>query len=366
MPLGPIMVDLAGTELTAEDRDLLVHPAVGGVILFARNFRSPDQLAELAAAIHGLREPRLLIGVDQEGGRVQRFRDGFTRLPAPGRLGAAFARDPRRARAACTAIAWLMAAELRAVGVDFSFAPVLDLDRGICRAIGDRGFGPEPAQVVDLGLAWMAGVRQAGMASVGKHFPGHGGVAADSHAELPRDERGLAELLAMDLIPFARLIAHGLEAAMPAHVVYPRVAPEPAGFSPFWLQEVLRGRLEFSGVIFSDDLNMVAAQAAGDYVRRARAAAAAGCDMLLICNNRPAAIAIADGFRDHADPAAALRLLRMHGRGGAERSRLREDPRWQAGVREVALLEDAGTLDLALGDPTEPERPVEGIQAGRS
>jgi beta-N-acetylhexosaminidase len=355
MSLGPIMVDLAGTELTPEDRDLLRHPAVGGVILFARNYSSPAQLAELTTAIHDLRAPRLLIGVDQEGGRVQRFREGFTRLPPAGRFGTLYAQDPRRATAACTAVAWLMAAELQVVGVDFSFAPVLDLDRGLSRVIGDRGFGAGVEQVSALSAAWAAGVRQAGMAAVGKHFPGHGGVAADSHTELPQDARDLTDLLDTDLVPFRRLIAHGLEAVMPAHVVYPQVAPEPAGFSPKWLQEVLRGHLGFSGVIFSDDLNMAAAAAGGDYSERAQAAAQAGCDMLLICNNRPAAIAIVDAFRARQDPTAQLRLLRMHGRGRLERDRLHEQPQWHEGVHQVALLEDLETLDLALDDPTNPD-----------
>jgi beta-N-acetylhexosaminidase len=354
MSLGPIMVDLAGTELTPEDRDLLRHPAVGGVILFSRNFSSLGQLTGLTAGIYALRTPHLLIGVDQEGGRVQRFRAGFTRLPAAGRFGGLYDRDPRHACAACSAVAWLMAAELRVAGVDFSFAPVLDLDRGFSRVIGDRGFGARVEQVVALASAWAAGMRQAGMAAVGKHFPGHGGVAADSHTELPEDARDLNDLLDADLVPFACLIAQGLEAVMPAHVRYPRVDREPAGFSPFWLREVLRGRLGFSGVIFSDDLNMAAAGAAGDYVERAQAAARAGCDMLLICNNRPAAEQVVDAFRGHDDPAAQLRLLRMHGRGHLEPERLREEPRWQEGVRQVALMEDLGTLDLALGDPTAP------------
>ncbi len=345
------MVDLAGTELTPEDRDLLRHPAVGGVILFARNYVTPAQMAALTAAIHDLREPRLLIGVDQEGGRVQRFREGFTRLPPAGRFGALYAQDPRRACAACTAVAWLMAAELRVVGVDFSFAPVLDLDRGLSRVIGDRGFAAAVEPVAALAIAWATGVRQAGMAAVGKHFPGHGGVAADSHTELPQDLRDLADLLVQDLEPFRRLIAHGLEAVMPAHVVYPRIAPEPAGFSPFWLQEVLRDRLGFAGVIFSDDLNMAAAGAGGSYAERAAAAVRAGCDMLLICNNRPAAIVICEAFRNHHDPAAQVRLLRMHGRGRLTRERLHEEPHWQAGVQQVALLEDLQTLDLALSDP---------------
>ncbi len=356
MSLGPVMVDIAGTELAPEDRELLAHPAVGGVILFSRNFVSPEQLRALTEAIHGLREPRLLIGVDQEGGRVQRFRAGFTRLPPAGRFGELYAADPARARRACAAVAWLMAAELRSVGIDFSFAPVLDVDAGVSRVIGDRGFGPEPAQVAALAGAWAEGARSAGMASVGKHFPGHGGVAADSHLELPRDERGLDRLLDWDLRPFQSLIGQGLEAVMPAHVLYPRIAAEPAGFSPFWLREVLRGRLGFQGVVFSDDLNMQAADAGGGRGDRARAARAAGCDMILVCNNRSAAIETVAALADDADPVGQLRLLRMHGRGPVEPGRLHEDPRWQAGVREVGALESLASLDLPLADPTDPGR----------
>lgn len=348
------MLDLAGTALTAEDRDLLRHPAVGGVILFARNYESPAQLVELTAAIHALREPRLLIGVDQEGGRVQRFRDGFTRLPPAGRFGRLHTVDPVRARAVCESIGWLMAAELRAHGVDFSFAPVLDLDREISRVIGDRGFAREVEPVCELAAAWVEGMRRAGMAAVGKHFPGHGGVAADSHTELPTDPRPFADLALEDLVPFRRLIERGLEAVMPAHVVYPAVDEQPAGFSATWLRGVLREQLGFQGVIFSDDLNMAAASAGGGYLERARAAAQAGCDMLLICNNRPAAVEIVGGFAGGQDPAVLLRLLRMHGRGRLERARLRELPEWQNAVHHVARLEELETLSLGLGDPTAP------------
>jgi beta-N-acetylhexosaminidase len=355
MPLGPVMLDLAGTELDAEDRDVLRHPAVGGVILFARNYASPAQLTALTASIHDLREPRLLIAVDQEGGRVQRFREGFTRLPPPARFAELYQRHPREARAACQAVAWLMAAELRSVGVDFSFAPVLDLDRGLCPVVGDRAFGTRARVVGDLGLAWLDGVRQAGSAAVGKHFPGHGGVGADSHTELPVDPRPYTDLLMDDLIPFERLIAHALEAVMPAHVCYPRVDPRPAGFSPVWLQDILRGRLGFQGVIFSDDLSMAAAAAGGNAVERARAASEAGCDMLLICNDRAAALEILDAFADHRDPTAELRLLRMHGRGHHQPQVLHEQPEWQRGVQYVARLEALETLDLGLTDPTDPE-----------
>lgn len=354
MPLGSVMVDLEGTELTAQEREFLLHPAVGGVILFSRNYESPGQLGELTAAIRGLRDPCLLIGVDQEGGRVQRFREGFTRLPAPGRLGVLFQRDPAQARAVCASLAWLMAAELRATGVDFSFAPVLDIDRGQSRVIGDRGFGPSIDMVSSLAAAWREGAGRAGMASVGKHFPGHGGVAADSHTELPCDDRDWASLAAEDLVPFERLIRQGLEAVMPAHVLYPKIAPEPAGFSPFWLREVLRGRLGFQGIVFSDDLNMAAAESGGDYGERALAAHGAGCDMLLICNNRSAALQILESFGTVTDPALQLRLLGMQGRGHWDLTTLREDPRRQSAVRQVDLLNELELRDPLLGDPTDP------------
>ncbi len=348
MSLGPVMLDLAGLELTAEERELLRHPAVGGVILFSRNYRDPDQLAALTTAIHALREPRLLIGVDQEGGRVQRCREGLTRLPPAARFGQLARRHPQHARQAAEAVGWLMAAELRVLGVDFSFAPVLDLDRGVSGVIGDRAFADNINGVSDLARAWCEGARAAGMASVGKHFPGHGGVAADSHAELPSDDRRFEEIEMEDLVPFERLIRHGLEAVMPAHVLYPHVDARPAGFSPFWLKEILRGQLAFQGVIFSDDLNMGAAAAGGGYADRARAALDAGCDILLICNNRPAALEMVDALRHYDDPTIHLRCLRMHGRGGLDRAHLHLDPRWQQGVREVGALEEAVSLDLDL------------------
>ena len=348
MSLGPVILDLEGLELTAEERELLRHPAVGGVILFSRNYRDPDQLAALTTAIHALREPRLLISVDQEGGRVQRCREGFTRLPPAARFGQLARRNPHHARQAAEAVGWLMAAELRVLGVDFSFAPVLDLDRGVSGVIGDRAFADTINRVSELSWAWSEGARAAGMASVGKHFPGHGGVAADSHAELPIDDRRFAEIEMEDLVPFERLIRHGMEAVMPAHVLYPQVDARPAGFSPFWLKEILRGQLAFQGLIFSDDLNMGAAAAGGGYADRARAALDAGCDILLICNNRPAALEMVDALRHHDDPTIHLRCLRMHGRGGLDRVHLHLDPRWQRGVREIGALEEAVSLDLDL------------------
>jgi len=359
MPLGPVMLDLAGAELALEEREMLRHPAVGGVILFARNYEEPQQIARLTAAIRGLRNPPLVIAVDQEGGRVQRFRDGFTRLPPAGRFGLLHRRDPGRARAAARAAGWLMAAELNAVGVDFSFAPVLDLDRGISRVIGDRAFAAGAKPVCDLALAWTEGVHQAGMAAVGKHFPGHGGVAADSHAELPQDPRPLADIAGADLVPFERLIRHGLEAVMPAHVRYPQADPDPAGFSRFWLRRILREELGFQGVVFSDDLDMAAAAAAGDFAERAAAAREAGCDVLLICNNRPGALAVLASLEDPReveDPNRRWDGLRA--RAAPDPAGLHQDPRWQEARRILAELE---AMDL----PATPDTRAWGHAAAR-
>jgi beta-N-acetylhexosaminidase len=317
MSLGPVMLDVAGLELTHEERERLQHPLVGGVILFSRNYESPEQVQRLVADIHARREPQLLVAVDHEGGRVQRFRTGFTELPPTRALGVLHDENPRRAKRLAEACGWLMATELRAVGVDFSFAPVLDLDRGLSEIIGNRAFHADPEVVAELAHAYMRGMHQAGMAATGKHFPGHGAVTADSHAALPVDEREFVDILTEDLVPFERMIHYGLAAIMPAHVVYPKVDAQPAGYSRVWLQEVLRRRLGFQGVIFSDDLSMEGAKGAGDIVARGRAALAAGCDMVLVCNEPAAAERLLDGLGAHDDPASHLRLVRMHGRPGA-------------------------------------------------
>lgn len=345
---GPVMLDVGGTGLTDDDVVRLRHPATGGVILFSRNFASREQLYRLVSQIHELRSPPLLIAVDQEGGRVQRFREDFTPLPAPGRILPCFNDDLAQARHAAHELGWLMAAELRAAGVDFSFAPVLDLDFGISEVIGDRSFGATPEQVTALGQAWMLGAREGGMISVGKHFPGHGAVRADSHVELPVDERPLAEILQNDIRPFRRLISAGLEAIMPAHVIYPQCDPGLAGFSPFWLQQVLRGDLHFNGVIFSDDLSMQATAGSGGYPERAEAALAAGCDMVLVCNQPDAASEVLDALKEHHDPVSMARCVRLHGRPALSWERLRETTRWRNAVRLAADVNEVPEGDLDL------------------
>ncbi len=330
------MFDLEGLTLTSEERDLLQHPAAGGIILFSRNYASPQQLQELTQEIHEARSPKLLIAVDQEGGRVQRFREGFTRLPPAGWYGQLYDKYQEKARHAAQELGWLMAVELRACGLDFSFAPVIDLGIPQSRVIADRGFHAKPDVVSDLAFHWMKGVREGGMPAVGKHFPGHGSVVEDSHLEIPVDKRRFADLLMADLIPFERLIGHALEAIMPAHVIYEQMDSKAAGFSSFWLQEILRQRFGFEGVIFSDDLNMAAADTGGDYRERAQAAIDAGCDLVLVCNNRPAASQVLSALRDHTNPASQTRILRMHGRKTSSFDRLHNDSRWRKAVRLAA------------------------------
>ncbi len=337
MGLGPVMLDLIGTELSAEERDMLQHPLVGGVILFTRNYVNVAQLSALVAQIKALRDPQLLIAVDHEGGRVQRFREGFSRLPATGRLGQLFESQPDKARHLSEELGWLMAIELRAVGIDFSFAPVLDLNYGVSDVIGDRSFHRDPAIVFELAFAYMKGMQAAGMAATGKHFPGHGAVTADSHVAIPEDRRDRDTLWRDDIAPFRRLIDNGLAAIMPAHVIYSQIDPTPAGFSRYWLQTVLRGELGFQGVIFSDDLNMEGASVAGnDYVSRARAAFAAGCDMALICNNRPGAVEILDQLGPYQNPVARSRLARMHGRHAIHHQELQQQARWSQVRHDLA------------------------------
>lgn len=314
LPFGPVMLDVVGHVLESDDRRRLLHPAVGGVILFARNFRDCAQLAALTAEIHALRAPALPIAVDHEGGRVQRFRDGFTRVPPMATLGRLWDTDPEAAGRLAMQAGLVLAAELRRYGVDFTFAPVLDLDHGRSAVIGDRAFHGRADAVSELATALLRGLAKGGMGAVGKHFPGHGFAEADSHVDMPVDPRSLSQLRAADLVPFARLVAAGLEGIMPAHVVYPAITADPAGYSRFWLQQILRTEMGFKGVIFSDDLTMVGAHGAGDIVNRARVALDAGCDVVLVCNDPAAADRLLDGLDRPATPAARTAIGRLAGR----------------------------------------------------
>jgi beta-N-acetylhexosaminidase len=311
LPRGPLMLDVAGLELTAEDRERIAHPLVGAVILFARNYASAPQLRALTAAIRTLRDPPPLVGVDHEGGRVQRFRDPFTPIPAMRALGERWERDVATAADEARRLGETIAAELGAHGVDFTFAPVVDLDYGRSSVIGDRAFHRNPNAVAHLAAAFRAGLRSRGMAAVAKHFPGHGFAAADSHAETPVDERPLAALEKDDLVPFGVLVRDGVEAVMPAHVVYPAVDARPAGYSRIWLQEILRGRLGFRGLIFSDDLSMAGARIAGDILARTEAAYEAGCDMLLVCNDPGSADAVLSRWKPAPQPELARRAASL-------------------------------------------------------
>ena len=348
MSLGPFMIDIAGTELTPADRQVLAHPLVGSVILFSRNYRDMQQLAALTNAIRAVRSPQLLIAVDHEGGRVQRFRDGFTRLPAARLVGRRFEEDRRDGLQLAQAVAWLLASELRAVGVDFSFAPCIDLDYGVSEIIGDRAFHSDADSVAALGVATLAGMREAGMAAIAKHFPGHGAVILDSHVALPVDRREFADLEA-DIRPYRPVIENNIAGIMAAHVVFPAVDSLPASLSPRWINGILRGDLGFHGCVFADDLTMGGAAAFGSVIERAELALSAGCDVLPICNDRHSVESVLSHFGpDTGSPASQARLVRMRARGEAPMD-LHSNRRWQETSARIASLSSTPPLVLTEG-----------------
>lgn len=333
LPIGSIMIDIAETTLSQYDIEKIVHPNTGAIILFARNYESPEQVTELTRQIKAARKGKILIAVDQEGGRVQRMQKGFTRLPPA----AAYAQQTELTSDA----GWLMAAELLSCGVDFSFAPVLDIDCGISEIIGNRSFSQDTEQACQLTSLYREGMRSAGMAAIGKHFPGHGAVALDSHLTLPVDERDFDSLFNKDILPFKQLINEGLEGVMPAHVVYSAVDELPAGFSSIWIKEILRQQLGFSGAVFSDDLCMEGAACVGDFSERARLARQAGCDMSLVCNNPTAAEQVLDSTPTESDAIREQRLLAMLGKANSSLQELKNTLKWQAINQQLTELSAA-------------------------
>ena len=341
------MLDILGTELSEDEIELLRHPNTGGVILFSRNYSNPSQLNDLTQQIRKIKTPPLLIGVDQEGGRVQRFRDQFTRLPPCRRFGEQYDENKSDALKNAESAGWLMAIELLSVGVDFSFAPVLDLDKGKSQVIGERAFHNDADVVAELAKRYVSGMRSAGMAAVGKHFPGHGHVKEDSHETIPVDSRLFQDLLMSDIIPFERLITSGIEGIMPAHVIYPQVDNNPAGFSAIWLEEILRKQLGFNGAIFSDDINMAGAEIAGSPLERAYAALNAGCDMVLVCNNQIASTEVLENLKIEARPVSKVRHMRMYGNNTKNVfSELKQNIRWVECVGKITSMDVSPELDL--------------------
>lgn len=340
------MLDLEGAALTPADRDLLREPAVGGVILFSRNYASPDQLADLVADIRALRSPPILIAVDHEGGRVQRFREGFSAIPAMRHLGLEFDTNPDAALALARQSGWLIASELRATGIDLCFAPCVDLDWGVSEVIGDRAFHKNPETVAELAAAFSRGLRSAGMAAVAKHFPGHGAVVADSHLQLPIDRREYTEVLD-DMRPYERLINNGIIAGvMLAHVVYHEMDAMPAGFSRRWIDGELRSRLGFGGAVFCDDLSMKATDPYGSMRHKTRLALDAGCDMVLVCNDRRRAEQAVQNLNEYSNPLSLVRLARLHGTGQVMRETLRASELWQQANAALARWTERPQLEL--------------------
>ncbi len=346
MSLGPVMLDIDGLTLSPADRDFLREPAVGGVILFTRNFESPAQIADLVQDIRALRSPPLLIAVDHEGGRVQRFRSGFTAIPPMRRIGREYDRDAESGLHAARKAGWMIGSELRSVGIDLCFAPCVDLDWGVSEIIGNRAFHSKPDVVAELAGAFSRGLRSAGMVAVGKHFPGHGAVLADSHLKLPVDRREYG-LVLDDMRPYERLIGNGaLAGVMLAHIIYSRMDAMPAGFSEYWIQRELRSRLGFGGAVFCDDLSMQATRDYGTMAKRARLALQAGCDMVLVCNDREAAQQAVAALSEYSNPLSLVRLARLHGTGHPLRETLLASDEWQSINQQFARWSERPELHL--------------------
>jgi beta-N-acetylhexosaminidase len=340
------MLDIEGVSLTPADRDLIREPAVGGVILFSRNYESPEQITDLVARIRALKSPPVLVAVDHEGGRVQRFRDGFSRIPAMRHIGHEYDKNPEAALPLARQAGWLIASELRAAGIDLCFGPCVDLDWGISEIIGDRAFHNKPEVVSELAAAFSRGLRSAGMAAVAKHFPGHGAVIADSHLKLPVDRRDYG-LLLDDMRPYEKLISNSLVAGvMTAHIVYREMDSMPAGFSRYWIQNELRSRLGFGGAVFCDDLTMKATEAYGSMRTRAKLALDAGCDMVLVCNDRRAAEQSVMSLNEYSNPLSQVRLARLHGTGHALRESLRASEIWRGAVDSLTGWDQRPEFEL--------------------
>jgi beta-N-acetylhexosaminidase len=333
--LGPLMIDVEGTALTVRERDWLESPALAGVILFKRNFESRAQLEDLIASIHAVREPQLLVAVDQEGGRVQRFRQPFFRLPPLRALGHLHDADPQAALAAARAFGWVMAAELRSVGVDLSFAPVVDLDLKLADVIGDRALHADPEVTAQLARRLIAGANAAGMAATAKHFPTHAGVRSDSHTEIAEDRREYRDLLD-DLSPYHSLIAAGLPSIMVAHVIFPQLDPLPASLSRWWITAQLRSELGFGGAVISDDVSMAGAAVGGTHAERAVRALDAGCDLVLLCNAPDEVPRVIEAVEGYVSPPAQLRLMRLRGRQRLGWDALHDSAEWRSAC---AMLE---------------------------
>lgn len=347
--IGSLIIDIAGTALSSEDIDLLRHPMVGGIIFFTRNYKSRQQLFELCQAIRHVRLKPLLIMVDQEGGRVQRFQEEFTRIPSMAVFGHLYDQDRQPALRLTRECAWLLASELLSVGIDLSFTPVLDLHNAVNKAIGDRAFHRDPNAVIHLAEAFIEGLHQAGMSSTAKHFPGHGAVDVDSHEALPIDNRSFEEVLNTDMVPFAAMVKAGINNMMAAHIVYPQIDKYPVSFSRRWLKDILRQQLNFKGIIFSDDLNMKGADLSTNYADRVQLAHEAGCDITLLCNNRRGVIETLDNLKIEDHQIEKSKWQTLVGDVSRLNTDLQSQTRWQRIHQQLNQLGTQSTHERITG-----------------